>query len=203
MNRAMLATALSIAFSNQSLAAESATVDPAADTVPAPAAGATDWSGAYAGLTFGGGHGWTTDSFAKYDITDGTMTGLFVGYNFQLGALVLGAELAHARGTGLMIADAGEDDIIDTVQDLRMRFGHVVGKALIYGSAGRTNVEMTMNGVSGNDLSGTSLGVGVDYMLNERWFAGLEYTRRSLDEDHPFPFDLNLDMLSLRTGLQF
>ena len=67
----------------------------AATIVLAPVAvTAQDWTGAYGGVTFGGS---SIDAKVKPlgDLAlegDGNSTGLFAGYNYQMGGIVYGAE---------------------------------------------------------------------------------------------------------------
>lgn len=206
MKFAILAAALAFATANQCLAGGSVTVDsaPAADANPAVSA---DWSGPYVGLTYGRGSGWINDVFIPYDVADGTLTGFLLGYNYQRGSLVFGAELSQSTGSGLMIVPgAGDNDFFEALHDVRARLGYVVGKALLYGGVGYTEADLTVeNGLGEYTMSGMSYGVGIDYKVTDRVFVGVDYTRRNVTLDWITEDDVeaSLDVLSLRAGLQF
>lgn len=187
-----------------------------ADPVPAAAtapAAALDWSGAYGGLTYGRTSG---DFFSivptpfTYDYDNGRALGGFLGYNFQRGNLVYGAELAYASVSDMVLGapGLGGDDTVDNLLDLRARLGVAAGRALIYGAVGYSRAGTTVNGVDSVDLSGPSLGLGVDYMVSQRMFVGLDYTRRDLSgtDDNPlntFDIDSKISTVTLRLGLTF
>lgn len=206
MKFAILAAALAFATANQGLAGGSVTVDPApaADTASAVS---SDWSGPYVGLTYGRGSGRITNINYTYDVADGTLTGFLLGYNYQRRSVVLGAELSQSTGSGLMaVPGAGDNDFFEALHDVRARLGYVVGKALLYGSLGYTEADLTVeNGLGEYTMTGMSYGVGIDYKVTDRVFVGVDYTRRNVTLDWYSQDDIeaSLDVLSLRAGLRF
>lgn len=204
-----LAAALCVLFS--SVHAGGPTVvspDPVPEAPSAPALG-TDWSGPYAGLSYGRTSGaMDMEGFGLFDYTDGHATGAFLGYNLQRGNLVFGGELSYATVSGMIFADPDllGDDTVDTLLELRGRIGYSLGNALIYGAVGLAQAGYTLNAQETPTAKGTSFGLGLDYRMTDQIFLGLDYTRRSMDgtnENPPFDFDAPLDSVSLRLGLSF
>lgn len=184
--------------------------DPVPEAMPAPAAG-VDWSGPYAGLSYGRAKS-TLDlpAFGLFDYDDGSVTSAFLGYNLQRGNLVYGGELSYGTVSGMVLTDAslGGDDTLDSLMGLRGRVGYTLGNALIYGALGLSKGNMTFNGVDKPTVSGTSLALGMDYQFTDQIFVGLDYTRLKLDGTNTNPgntFEINapVNLLSLRLGLSF
>jgi outer membrane immunogenic protein len=180
---------------------------PAAMAAPAPV---TDWSGPYAGLSYGrfSGDFSTTVGLATtpFDYDSDTGAGAFVGYNVQRGQLVYGGELSYSRTSMLIIADG--DDFLDSLIDLRGRLGFSLGKALIYGSVGYSRGDLTINGVDNPTVSGSSYGVGIDVKMTQKLFVGVDYTSRNLSgtNDNPantFDIDTKVNSVGLRVGFSF
>jgi opacity protein-like surface antigen len=181
-------------------------------TLTAPAV-AQDWSGFYGVVGLGGvsGAGDQFDSGALTDQYDaeGTQVSLGVGYNVQNGALVYGGEFSYSMGK---ITFPGFDDrnFIDGIIDLKGRVGYATGKLLIYGTLGYTMADQDFLDAPAADADGFSYGIGVDMMVSDRLFAGLEYLRRNLDVEEgdivgfpDFSYENELDTISLRVGMRF
>lgn len=180
---------------------------PQAMAAPAPM---HDWSGPYVGLSYGRFSGdfsttvgLTTIPFV-YEANK--VAGVFAGYNFQRGNLVFGGELGYSNTSMLIVADG--DDFLDSLIDLRGRVGYSLGKALVYGSLGFSRGEMTINGIDNPTVSGASVGVGVDVMISQKLFVGVDYTSRNLSgtNDNPantFDMDTTVKSVGLRVGLSF
>ncbi|WP_431299926.1 outer membrane protein [Tabrizicola sp. BL-A-41-H6] len=187
------------------VAEEPVTVAPAA-----PVAQPVDWSGPYAGLSFGIGSGDTQTEGESADYDDGNVASILAGYNFQSGNLVYGAELGYSSVSDMVLVgdDLGGDDTFDSMIDLRGRVGYSAGKALIYGALGYAWGETTINGSDSASADGVSLGLGVDYLVSDQIFLGLDYTSRNLsgtDEnpDNTFDFDATVNTVSFRVGMSF
>ncbi len=184
--------------------------DPVPEAMPAPISG-VDWSGPYGGLSYGRTSGsMDMDRFGLFDYTDGHATGGFLGYNLQRGKLVYGGELSYATVSGMVFSDAslGGDDTVDSLLELRGRVGYSLGNVLIYGAFGLAKGNYTLNALDTPTASGTSLGIGMDYLMTSQVFVGLDYTRRTMDgandnPGNPFNFDAPVDSLSVRVGLTF
>ncbi len=185
------------------------------DPMPAAAAApadATNWSGAYAGLSFGRSSGDLEDltNGGAFEYDDGRVLGAFVGYNLQRGSLVYGGELGFGRVSDMTLVGAilGGDDTLDSLLDLRGRVGFAFGNALVFGSVGYAKANTTINGTDSASLSGTSYGLGLDYKLGSRAFVGVDYVRRNVDGTNTNPgntFDIesDIDTVNLRVGLSF
>jgi len=149
-----------------------------------------DWTGFYLGGDVGAAWASATlsDGFTGGSISN-SMTGFVaggqLGYNWQIGALVLGAEAdldltsLNASGTAANIAATAKTKWIGT---LAARFGWALNNWLLYGKAGGgwINNQVTLtNGtaqVSGsNTNSGLLLGGGVEFAFAPNWTAKFEY----------------------------
>jgi opacity protein-like surface antigen len=182
----------------------------AADLAPAytkaPQAAVYSWTGFYIGGNIGGGVASShfDDPFgASASATDGFFTGgAQLGYNYQLGAGLIGIE-ADVNGNSTfknsVIGATGPTslavgDRADVSGTIRGRAGLVMSNALIYvtGGAAWANVNQTgvgfgaSNGPSANN-SGTSwggvIGAGVEYTMSPNWTVGAEFLH-TVYEDH-------------------
>jgi outer membrane immunogenic protein len=185
--------------------------DPAPAAMPAPAP-VHDWSGPYAGLSYGRIAGDYEEVFGfATDYSSGSAVGGFVGYNVQRGQIVYGAELSYSSVSDVVLEGAGDDDTLDSLLDLRGRVGYSLGNALVYGAVGYSRGEWTVNSTGGGTLSGTSVGVGVDVAVSQRMFVGLDYTSRRMDGSLDSfggggTFDVEsttTNSVTLRVGLSF
>lgn len=209
MKCALIAAATIAAVSTSAIAGGPTVVaeDPSPAAMPAPAP-VTDWAGAYAGLQYGRtGANYADDSTAQYfDFSDGTAAGGLLGYNMQRGAIVYGAEIGYSSVSGSSLILGGGDDTLDSLMDLRVRLGYATGRTLIYGALGYSKAETVINGTSSVTLTGASFGVGLDALVTERVFLGLDYSRRELsgsDDLSIYNFDSTIDTVGLRLGLKF
>jgi outer membrane immunogenic protein len=181
------------------------------------AASAQDWSGLYAGgalsydaielndLSFGDG---------PVDL-NGAGLGLFVGYNFQSGNLVYGAELAVTKHSGESFdGDYLEPATALSSAALRGRVGFVTGDMLPYLAVGiyRTKFEADHAGngnpadIWGETARGTGLALGVDWTLTESSFVRVEVESIRYSDDSigyysgTDPHDYELDARRLTVG---
>jgi outer membrane immunogenic protein len=110
-----------------------------------------------------------------------------LGYNYQTGNLVLGAEWTfdgtslNASRTAGSLQGAANTNWITTVA---ARFGVAANNVLYYGKAGGgwannsatlTNLNNGSQAGSSNTNGGWLLGAGVEYALAPQWSAKLEY----------------------------
>jgi outer membrane immunogenic protein len=137
---------------------------------PASAQGeSVNWSGPYAGLTFGLNSsdvdvtdldGISGGSFVFGDISgaDGADVGGLLGYNLQRGTIVYGVELSLANG------GSSGNTVVDTVRldetleweanstiALSARLGFTRGRALFFSSIGYSRVDATYGYLNKND----------------------------------------------------
>lgn len=177
-----------------------------------PYATAYDWSGVYVGG--GAGYAWgrgledmtvggTFLQRATPDL-DGGIWGGHVGFNHQMGALVLGAEaqwlsgldgseLAPAFPPGVALLINGTVDV-EFVALLKAKVGYAFDRWLPYVTAGYATGDITsrfqdfnFNGgipvVSDKQRhGGWVLGAGIDYALASNWILGVEYLHIDLDD---------------------
>lgn len=177
--------------------------DPTPAAAP-PTVAVHDWSGAYAGLSYGSAMGEVQFNPGSFDDFDGaTLAGVHAGYLFQRGSFVYGGEIAYAD-----LKDANFDSFegIDTAFDLKARIGFAANRALFYGVVGYSQANLYVDGGEWK-MKGPAFGLGAEFALSDRMTLGLEYLSRDVsgDESGGFPVDAEakLDSISLRVGLSF
>jgi outer membrane immunogenic protein len=175
---------------------------------PAALAPVLSWTGFYIGAQGGGGWGSSDEVFfnapntaafigtQKYD-TSGGFAGGVVGYNWQAGAFVLGAEAdyhwADISGRSAVI-NVGPPNLADTYftqlrgfGDIKGRLGYAAGPALFFVSGGAAvgdiqhRYDAALNGgvantfVQNDTRWGYTVGAGVEYMFAPNWSGKIEY----------------------------
>src|SRR6185437_13062902 len=140
----------------------------------APPPSIYNWTGPYAGLNLGYEWGKVTNSPIE---PGGVAGGGQVGYNWQTGQFVFGAE------TDIQISAA--DDTFAPYKfsnpwfgTLRGRAGFAINNVLLYGTAGLAYGELKGEffGLEENKtLVGWTAGAGVEVGLTQSWSAKLEY----------------------------
>ena len=182
--------------------------DPMPAVAPAPVE-AHDWSGPYAGLSYGRISGEFEEPVNGFlfDYNEGQALGAFVGFNVQRGQLVYGGELGYSSVSDVTLDNGGTDDTLDSMLDLKGRLGYAVGRTLVYGALGYSRGEWTVNGTGGGTVSGTSVGLGVDMAVTQTMFVGVDYTIRrmdgTVDAGGPLDVDTTTNSIGLRVGLSF
>lgn len=168
---------------------------PVAPVVPVVS---TDWSGFYAGIQLGAGKIRASDDVdtIKEDIK---AYGLHAGYNHDLGQYVLGAELDYNKLDlgDFYSGDFYEDDKADLTR-LRLRAGYDAGKFLPYVALGVAH--LSGDGVSDN---GATIGLGADYMFNDRFSVGGEYSFNKWDDFDDSGVDVKANLFLLRASYHF
>jgi outer membrane immunogenic protein len=198
-----LFASVGVALSTAALAADLPTRKEA--PAPAPYVAPFTWTGFYIGAFAGGSFGsvnWTGPLFSGGRSTpDGFDIGGLAGYNYQIGAAVIGAEGElgfNANGSGNLSTSgvvAGNafnfnDKFSDrAVARIRGRLGYTVEpNALLYIAGGWT-VLNSHTSVSGTCcafptaftverdrwLNGWNIGVGGEYAFSSNWIARIEY----------------------------
>lgn len=137
--------------------------------------------------------GSTTDNDAADDESqsiDGIGYGVQLGYDVDLGGVVLGAEAEYADSTAEVEFDEGTAENIgfgnvETGRDLYFgaRIGAKVGPdAMIYAKGGYTNAKYNVRSSDGTtefsqdiDTDGYRIGAGAEYALSDNAFVKLEY----------------------------
>ena len=133
-----------------------------------------DWTGLYAGLNIGYEWGKVTNSSVD---PSGVAGGGQLGYNWQTGQFVFGAE------TDIQIS--GADDTFAPWKfsnpwfgTLRGRVGYAVNNVLLYGTAGLAygNLKAEVGGLDENKtLVGWTAGLGMEVGFTPNWSAKVDY----------------------------
>lgn len=155
---------------------------------PAPVyAPAFTWGGLYLGIN--GGFGYDHLSNSAFANQSGGIVGGTLGYNWQFGQIVLGAEgdfdygFLHANNG---FANGSTSYKTNWIVTERLRLGYAVDRALFYVTGGYAGVstQASFNGVSGgvaysgsqdNWRSGGVIGGGVEYAFTNNISAKAEY----------------------------
>ncbi|HWP23657.1 MAG TPA: outer membrane beta-barrel protein [Candidatus Binatia bacterium] len=200
-----------LVLTGQALAADSA-VTPSEGPQPAPTA--YNWTGVYIGANVGGGWGRKNWKFLQtippgcggipscnFDEgdhrVDGWLAGGEIGFNWQTGGWVFGAEAmadwTDASGRHNNPAAAGNDILKTRIKSLGLltaRAGYALDSLLLYGKGGgawaRDKYERafgnsvfgppgTVFSVASETRWGGTVGAGVEYGFAQNWSAGLEY----------------------------
>lgn len=166
---------------------------PAVVAMPAPIA-ETDWTGVYVGLGFGT---IMYDDEGTVADDDGFQASAFAGYLYNLGDVVLGAELKYAHVTSW--DDANSEDRFLSVA---ARAGYDLGRVLPYVSLG---VGHYNSSCCDDSDTLTMLGVGADVQVADNVRVGVLYEYGYNDSfDFGFgDFELSVPTLSLRAMYNF
>ena len=172
-----------------------------------PASTSTDWSGSYCGMSYSSVDGTEYSAGTRNDYVDGTAIGGFCGNNWQRSNLVYGGELNVTAGSLGITTSGPPIDHLGTRIELRARVGYALGDALVYGFLGYGESEITSTrGSPPYDLAGGTYGLGVDYMVTDRMFAGLEVSNLELKGRPPGDWGVythDINVISLRIGWKF
>lgn len=159
-------------------------------TIASPAL-AEDWTGAYAGFSFG---------YADADGSGGasgndTTFGPHVGYDHDFGAFVLGGELEYNRLSLNLGQDQGS---LDSITRLKLRGGYDFGAALGYVVVGAARVDSSVE----NDTAAV-YGIGVAYPIGENFVISGEALRQDFDDVTRSGGGLDTNVFNLRTTFRF
>lgn len=174
--------------------------------------------------------GSTTDDDTNEDndqSIDGFGYGVQLGYDVDLGGVVLGAEAEYSDSTASVEFDDGDPETfglgnVETGRDLYFgaRLGAKVGPdAMVYVKGGYTNAKYDVRASDGTtdftqdfDTDGYRLGAGAEYALGTNAFVKLEYRYSNYSEgevdfggDVPDSnrFDIDLDRHQVMAGVGF
>jgi len=163
----------------------------AADLSPAPApyykapyaAPYYNWTGFYLGVNGGGGLGTSTwDSAGSFNLT-GALAGGTIGYNYQYGRAVIGAEgdidwsgMKGSTTAGCATGCQTSDSWLSTV---RARLGYAADRFLPYvtGGAAFGDIQASRPGFAGGTTAnvGWTVGAGIEFAIAGHWTAKAEY----------------------------
>jgi outer membrane immunogenic protein len=150
------------------------------------------WTGFYIGAM--GGYASQDDDFGM----KGGFAGGTLGYNWQMGGLVLGIEADAAwADISSSVGVPGFVTFDSKIQDLgtvRGRVGYAVNQVLFYGTAGfawaDNKASVNVAGVGGLSDSqvhtGWTAGAGIEYMFAPHWSLKGEYLYRDLGSENYF-----------------
>jgi outer membrane immunogenic protein len=172
-----------------------------------PIAPLPTWAGFYVGAM----GGYASQNDGDLISQKGGFAGGTVGYNWQMGSLVLGVE-----------ADAAWADINDSIgvpgiatfgskiQDMgtvRGRVGYAVDQVLFYGTGGYAwadnKVTVTAGPLSASESqvhSGWVVGAGVEYMFLPHWSLKGEYLYRSFSSEDYFAGTISSGTINFHSG---
>nr|WP_309504229.1 outer membrane beta-barrel protein [uncultured Roseovarius sp.] len=166
LRRMSLACAVAALFAAGSAAAQSAS---------------QDWSGPYAGFHLGGAYGGFTNNVpAQPGPTEDAGTflgGVQLGYNWQQGNTVYGAEIDYSL-MELRGSSAGGSFEENSMGSLRFRAGQILGETLFYGSLGvawtQKKTSLTGIGSSTDFEPGLMVGGGAERWLGDNLSGRIE-----------------------------
>ena len=169
----------------------------------APIVPAFTWTGFYLGADLGGSFGFAKDSVwyngvnygAKSFNSSGVVGGIHAGYNYQMGAVVLGAEAdLWYNGTSSRTAWVGTaGGATGTLKNelgwqgsIRARAGYAIDRALLFVTAGVAIAapETILSGTTGlggltvqssATRAGFTVGGGAEYAFTNNWIGKIEY----------------------------
>ncbi|NJR77582.1 outer membrane protein [Sphingomonas corticis] len=155
------------------------------------------------------------------DGRDGVSYGALVGYDFQVGGLVIGAE-GEATDSSVRVRSrenfvAGDSLRLDAGRDLYVggRVGYAISPlAMIYAKGGYTNarIESRYSTTSGNvtttvtdksDLDGYRVGAGLEYNITPSAYVKGEYRYSHYGDLDGIDIDLDRHQLMAGVGIRF
>jgi outer membrane immunogenic protein len=186
----MIAGALALVAVSQAIAAD--LPPPMAPPPRAPAAyvpvvsPAYNWSGFYIGLNTGYGFGdstWSAPGFTSGSFSvDGAMAGATLGWNYQIGQLVLGIEgdydWQNVRGTSGALCGSC-DTASNWYGTFRGRVGYAMDRIMVYGTAGGAVTDIKASAAALPWATTTQLGWaaggGIEGAITDNLTAKIEY----------------------------
>ena len=149
--------------------------------------------------------------------SNGILYGAQVGYDAQVGGVVLGAEGEVTGSTTDTRTDSfispGDRFRLDAGRDLYVggRVGYVISPvAMIYAKGGYTNARLDVRYDNGNvsiddhaDLDGFRVGAGMEYRLNGNTYVKGEYRYSNYSSVEGYDTDVDRHQLVAGIGLRF
>ena len=211
MNKVLLA-ALMAGVASTAMAADLPTHKAAPAPAPYYAPPVFSWTGLYVGLN-GGWAGGTSGS--DLGSPNGGLIGGTLGYNYQIGQMVLGVEgdwdWAGLKKDGVDLALNPYSNKVDQLMTARARVGYAVDRALLFVTAGYAGAEdkISVPGFySSTDWrSGGAFGGGIEYAFTNNITAKAEYLYAPFSDKTinygagPEKSSLNLNIV--RAGLNY
>ena len=156
---------------------------------PAPVPQSFNWTGFYLGANGGGGwgHSWWNGQGTGIGLSGGQAGGT-LGYNYQAGNVVFGAEgdidWSHLTGTNSSTLCPGCSTSDNWLSTARGRIGYSFDRVMPYVTGGLAvgNINAAAPGLPGasSTNAGWTLGAGLEVALPGNWSAKAEYLRVDL-----------------------
>ncbi|WP_170348812.1 MULTISPECIES: outer membrane protein [Ruegeria] len=152
---------------------------------------AEDWTGAYAGFSFGYADAEGPNGSSGDDLTFAP----HIGYDRDFGNFVLGGELEYNS----LSLDLGQGEgSLDSMTRLKLRGGYDFGPALGYVVIGASRVDSSVD----NDTAAV-YGIGVAYPIGDRFVISGEALRQEFDDVTRSDGALDSNVFNLRTSFRF
>ena len=161
---------------------------------PAPVRSA-DWTGFYAGAQLGYGQ---LKSDAIDEDPQDLLYGVHAGYLYDLGNIVVGAELDYDM-TEIGFAAPAVD--LDSVARFKLRAGYDAGAFQPYLTAGVA--QASVSGALDGTTDGQFAGLGLDYQLSDSFRVGGEVLAHQFDNLVDSGVDVEATTLTLRASYNF
>jgi len=142
-----------------------------------------NWSGLYLGANGGGGFGTSAwGSTGSFNLS-GALAGGTVGYNYQIGHAVIGAEgdidWSGMKGSTTSGCAAGCQTSDSWLSTVRARVGYAADRFLPYvtGGAAFGDIRASTPGFAGSSTTnaGWTVGAGIEFAITGNWTAKAEY----------------------------
>ncbi len=154
-----------------------------------------NWTGFYAGAQLGYGQ---LKSDAIAEEPKDLLYGVHAGYLYDLGSIVLGAELDYDM-TNISFAAPAVD--LDSVARFKLRAGYDAGVFQPYLTAGVA--QATVSGALDGTSDGRFAGIGLDYQLSDSFRVGGEVLAHQFDDLAGSTVDVDATTLTLRASYNF
>ncbi|MEX3017172.1 outer membrane protein [Gymnodinialimonas hymeniacidonis] len=139
-----------------------------------------------------------------YDL-EGHLAGVFAGYRYDFGDIVVGGEIDYMVGTLEATNIAPNIFLVAPDADVTLvrvggEVGYDAGPALIYGTAGFAHINFAFGATPDNESNGYFFGAGVDYRVAENVTVGAELLQHSFSD---FGTALEFDMTTFGVNVAF
>jgi len=176
----------SVALAALSTAAFAVEIGPAFEALPPAEAAPYNWTGMYGRMNTLTPYDSLMFGYPTNGAPDGFVGSAQFGYNYQIGAMVLGIEgdVARRRTDLTSAFGANAVDAMNLRNDqgwigtLRPRAGYAADNLLLYGTGGLAYGSVNTDGRSstgGSTRTGWTVGGGVEFDSGKQWSLGLEY----------------------------
>ncbi len=142
-----------------------------------------NWSGLYLGVNGGGAFASSAWSSTGGFNPTGGLVGGTIGYNYQIGHAVIGAESdidwSGVNGTTTTVCAAGCQTSNTWLSTVRARLGYAADRFLPYvtGGAAFGDIHASTPGFAGGSTTnaGWTIGAGLEFAITGNWTAKAEY----------------------------